>query len=184
MDALRVLSQHPSAVKARKYRAKYPEENRARGLKWNLANPEKRNASYKRGLTAKKEKRDANKEEINSCYREQRKDPTKHKLRLQYEANWRRNNPQKMRDRQLRAWYKITLADVERMREEQGQKCAICQVDFAIKGRNRAVVDHDHQTGKVRAMLCHLCNLQLAVFDRPGWVEAAGVYYAQHKAAV
>lgn len=38
----------------------------------------------------------------------------------------------------------------------QNNKCLICGCEFAEK--NKAFVDHDHNTGKVRGLLCTKCN--------------------------
>ena len=62
----------------------------------------------------------------------------------------------------LRA-YGITTGDRNSMMEEQGGKCAICYSEVEFKqglGLNSytATVDHDHDTGKVRGILCGSCN--------------------------
>lgn len=56
--------------------------------------------------------------------------------------------------RQLKRDYGITLEE----REAMGNTCAIC-------GREEnPSVDHDHQTGQVRGILCRSCNLALGHF--------------------
>ena len=54
--------------------------------------------------------------------------------------------------RNLRAKYGITLEERQAMWNRQEGKCAVCQIPGML------VVDHDHQTGKVRALLCSACN--------------------------
>lgn len=64
-----------------------------------------------------------------------------------------------MRLRQLRQFgldhesYAALLAD-------QGSRCAICRTDVP-GGRGGFHVDHDHNTNKVRGLLCWLCNTNL-----------------------
>jgi len=50
----------------------------------------------------------------------------------------------------------ITIEDYERMLEEQGGGCRICHDPPPENGSLH--VDHDHKTGKVRALLCVKCN--------------------------
>jgi hypothetical protein len=65
-------------------------------------------------------------------------------------------------------------ADV--MLEAQGGVCAICQAAPA------AHVDHDHETGAVRALLCFNCNGGLGQFkDDPEVLRAAADYVEEHR---
>jgi hypothetical protein len=59
--------------------------------------------------------------------------------------------------------YGITVADYNSMFEKQGGCCAICGVhqDNTFK---RFCVDHNHETGQVRGLLCHNCNSALGNF--------------------
>lgn len=58
------------------------------------------------------------------------------------------------RNEQLKAHYGITLVDYERMLLEQGGACAIC----GGTATGTLHVDHDHNTGAVRGLLCRDCN--------------------------
>ena len=58
----------------------------------------------------------------------------------------------------LKKHYGITLADYERMFAEQGGVCAICKTFRVSKSHPRLGVDHDHKTGRVRGLLCWMCN--------------------------
>jgi hypothetical protein len=59
----------------------------------------------------------------------------------------------------------------------QGGLCAICRAAPA------AHVDHDHETGAVRALLCFNCNGGLGQFkDSPHFLHAAAYYVAFHTA--
>jgi len=51
--------------------------------------------------------------------------------------------------------YGITVAEYRSMVEQQAGLCALC--GQPPKGR-RLAIDHNHETGKVRGLLCHLCN--------------------------
>lgn len=54
--------------------------------------------------------------------------------------------------------YGITLLDFNRMNEEQAGKCALC---FSFPDTERLFVDHCHETGRVRGLLCRKCNTTL-----------------------
>lgn len=52
--------------------------------------------------------------------------------------------------------YGLTVEDYDRILAQQGGACGICR-KFPKPGK-RLAVDHDHQTGFVRGLLCFLCN--------------------------
>ncbi len=81
----------------------------------------------------------------------------------------------------LRRNYGITLAEYEAMYEAQGGLCAICsRPAFAFNGKH-ASIDHDHETGAIRELLCGPCNSGLGYFqDDPDVLEAAAAYLRQH----
>lgn len=54
-----------------------------------------------------------------------------------------------------------------------GKVCTIC------RGDNRLTVDHDHETGKIRGVLCNTCNRALGMFrDSPELLVRAILYLA------
>lgn len=81
----------------------------------------------------------------------------------QREANARyaAAHPMGHRAGHLRRTYGITLADEQRMRDEQHDACAICLKTFTAT----PAVDHCHVTGNVRGLLCDFCNKGLGNFD-------------------
>ena len=63
--------------------------------------------------------------------------------------------------------------------------CAICERLFGSSGDSRRCLDHDHDTGKARAFLCHRCNSAIGFFDEnPAVIRAAADYIESHKKAV
>jgi hypothetical protein len=74
------------------------------------------------------------------------------------------------RDYWLRKKFGIGEEDYERMLKEQNGCCAICKSPTP-KGRKRGsggevknfYVDHCHETGKVRGLLCNHCNRGLGL---------------------
>lgn len=67
--------------------------------------------------------------------------------------------------------YGLTPMQVEEMLAKQGGKCALCGGEMA-----RPVIDHCHQTGAVRGILCHPCNIKLPAVEDMGWVMLAWAY--------
>lgn len=67
------------------------------------------------------------------------------------------------RERNLKQKYGIVNEDYDRMLAEQGGCCAICG-GTEITGRGKHFhVDHNHDTGKVRGLLCPPCNQGLGL---------------------
>jgi len=76
-----------------------------------------------------------------------------------------KENPQdpiKCRSDYLKKTYKISLIDYDNILISQNNVCAICGETPDIK-RNLDI-DHCHETGKVRGILCHHCNKALGHF--------------------
>jgi len=98
--------------------------------------------------------------------------------KVQAKRERRAENPRTVRDDNLRHLYGITHEDYERMLEEQGGGCAICgSTTSRRKGRGHLSIDHCHQTGKVRGVLCDPCNNGLGRFgDDPELLRGALEY--------
>lgn len=86
--------------------------------------------------------------------------------------------------RYRKAWelehrYGLTLDQFHEMIRQQEGKCAICRWEA-----NPLVVDHDHATGRVRALLCHKCNRLLGFLGNdPGILQDAVNYLLAHREA-
>jgi hypothetical protein len=70
------------------------------------------------------------------------------------------NHPDRYYGYNIRRLYGISLEDYNRLLAEQGGVCAICK-EAQQSGKSRLVVDHDHETNKVRGLLCTNCNTML-----------------------
>jgi len=85
---------------------------------------------------------------------------------------------------QLRQKYDIDSKTYYEMHEAQNGACAICkEPERSLMGGKpmRLAVDHDHATGKVRALLCSTCNTSLGGFqDSPKLLQAAIEYLKHH----
>lgn len=75
---------------------------------------------------------------------------------------WATKNPSKIaskaRVQNLRRRYGIGVEAYEALLAAQNGKCAICG---RLPRMRRLAVDHDHQTGRIRGLLCMPCNMAL-----------------------
>lgn len=92
------------------------------------------------------------------------------------------------RGQNLKKKYKIDESEFEAMLFTQKGVCAICgQKETVIGGRTADAelplsVDHDHQTGEVRGLLCHQCNHGLGNFqDNMNLLLQAMAYLLRYK---
>lgn len=67
----------------------------------------------------------------------------------------------------------MTLEDWDTLYFQQDGKCAICERDFSQIGKTPSV-DHDHKTGRIRGLLCPVCNQWLGLVQDNPWLA---VYY-------
>jgi len=85
--------------------------------------------------------------------------------------------PKRIRRYNLKRKYGLTESEYDAILAEQGGGCAICRTTTP-KGRAQQFhVDHDHDAGGVRGILCSECNTGLGKFrDRIDLLEAAVAY--------
>lgn len=100
-----------------------------------------------------------------------------------------KNDPEKIAERNRQKLerhylqeYGLTIQQVEDKKAAQGYKCAICGISFA--DTKNAHVDHNHETGQVRDILCSSCNMGIGKFKEsiPS-LEKAIAYLLKHSAA-
>ncbi len=138
------LSKNKSNEKSRRVKGMKPhkkyvtEEERllAKKLikkKWNKNNPDKVKEMSKKWKETNPEK----KKEINN--------------------KWAKANPDKVRNTRLKTKYNITIEDYNQMFDNQKGCCAICNTHQS-ELKKILYVDHNHDTGEVRGLLCHICN--------------------------
>ena len=78
---------------------------------------------------------------------------------------YRKENPDVYRNLHYKNKFGITLKEYRGMLKSQNKKCAICGNGKSANPNGRRLsVDHDHKTGRVRALLCGNCNAGLGSF--------------------
>jgi hypothetical protein len=92
-----------------------------------------------------------------------------------------RQSKEAMRHYGLTSNYGISLTDYSEMYKLQDGRCAICDQPETGKDRYGNVrplaVDHCHDSGKVRGLLCYACNSMLGQAKDRVEVLAAGIEY-------
>lgn len=120
----------------------------------------------------------ANRERVSKLEKESReKNPEKYK-------KWRKDFCDKHRERLNKEAVcrnvGLDVNDYEKMLIAQDNKCAICRSGETRVMREKVMrlcIDHDHNTGRIRGLLCHNCNSGLGKFgDSPDLLTLAAIY--------
>lgn len=83
------------------------------------------------------------------------------------------------RDRARNQKYGLTGAQYAEMVKAQAGLCAICKEPPTEQG---LCVDHHHETGMIRALLCTRCNAAIGMLlDEPGRARAAAEYLDNYR---
>jgi len=108
---------------------------------------------------------------------------------LIYLRNYRKKNPDKVKNIDLKRTHGITLEQYQLLLKQQDGVCAICKrPEFVLcSGTGKArylAVDHNHSTGKIRALLCTNCNKAVGhLKDSPELAKACLEYLEFHEGA-
>ena len=81
----------------------------------------------------------------------------------------------------LKTKFGISLEEYDELLEKQNGVCAICKEPNTIKGRGGKplplAIDHDHNTGKIRGLLCATCNIAIHKAEQDlSWFDTAKIY--------
>lgn len=130
----------------------------------------------------RKELRDGLRSQCKECSKKSvrkwiEKDPVKNRERV---AEWRKENKERMRLSHLKRTYGIDAGTFNRLLTAQENRCAICRDEFTSAiGPN---VDHCHETGAVRGLLCGRCNRGLGNFkESQALLASASRYLEEYK---
>jgi hypothetical protein len=96
-----------------------------------------------------------------NSYSEKLKDPEKIRT---YSREWARKHPENSHKHKLKNRYGLTLAEYKIKLESQNGLCAICNKPETKKMKGKVqylAVDHCHNTGLTRGLLCDSCNRTL-----------------------
>ena len=104
-------------------------------------------------------------------YKNECKDCVKQRSAKQpYDAAYFRNH-------HLIKTYGITQDEYEQMLKNQNHSCAICGINEKYVSNKRFHVDHDHDTGEIRGLLCSKCNQAIGLLqDSSDFCNSAAEY--------
>lgn len=123
-----------------------------------------------------KDYREARREKLRLAEQLRRDTPENREKARKKTREWYKLNKDKAKDTRFKKKYNISLEDWDHMFEVQGGRCAICKTHQADLEKSLCV-DHDHDTGEVRGLLCHTCNRALGLLkDRKDILLAAVEY--------
>jgi len=82
------------------------------------------------------------------------------KMYIKHKARFKAQN--------LKTMYNLDYKEFLRIKGEQGNRCAVCgEMEIARYGgvRKELSVDHDHDTGIIRGLLCSKCNTAIGLLN-------------------
>lgn len=93
-----------------------------------------------------------------------------------WQKGYHRRRPGKALEYLRRRKFGLEPSDIEAMLREQGGRCAICRIEEENLG-----VDHCHDTGIIRGLLCNNCNTAIGLLKHERRrCESAIEYLARH----
>jgi hypothetical protein len=96
-----------------------------------------------------------------------------------YHLDYNRDNAERRGEVECLRRYGLTPEGYREILQGQGHECAICRTVVPP-----FVVDHDHESGQVRGILCSNCNVMLGLAaDSTAILERAAHYLEQSRAA-
>ncbi len=63
----------------------------------------------------------------------------------------------------LQRTYGMSLEEYTSLLSAQNASCAICQTHYSKVLHGKLCVDHCHESGKIRGLLCHPCNAAIGL---------------------
>jgi hypothetical protein len=94
---------------------------------------------------------------------------------------WRDANKTRLKASWLKKKYGIDAAAFAKMIKSQRGRCAICRAPFGELKGSKPHVDHCHESGRIRGILCNGCNTGLGLFNESAATLKRAIRYLQAK---
>lgn len=90
-------------------------------------------------------------------------------------------SPNKQRELTLKNKYGIAIETYNQLLIKQQNSCALCGTTVVGRNQKNFCVDHNHETGEIRGLLCFNCNIGLGMFkDSPKLLQRAIQYLEEN----
>ena len=97
---------------------------------------------------------------------------------LKQSRDWNNDNKDMRKNSSLKLYYGITLEEYNEMFVSQNGVCAICK-ESQITGKSLSV-DHNHETSKVRGLLCNKCNTGIGLLGEKEEILLEAIKYIKN----
>jgi hypothetical protein len=89
--------------------------------------------------------------------------------RNEYTKRWQRANLELVKvynfKTQLKKKYGLSLEDFEKLWQSQKGLCKVCG-KVLVRRKGGYAIDHDHNTMKIRGIICQHCNASIGWYER------------------
>lgn len=175
----------PEHAEARRKRERSDPEYAAKRKAQSVSDPEARKAymrEYYKSNPEKFKRTPEQREARNAARRAKYAADAEMRMNARAQAKaWQKANPEKRKNQRLMSAHGIELSDFQDMLAHQNGACAICGHSDQSKPHFFPVVDHCHDRGRIRGLLCMNCNQGLGKFqDSPDILMRAAAYIASH----
>lgn len=155
------------AAKQKGYSVAYKERNLEKErARQRLVKAKKRTENREAYNTYMREWTQKNKDRLNTERRDKLQNNLEYAAKIRaIDRKRHKDNPDRTRNQNIKTIYGITLDDYHKMYENQSGKCAICNDEKPDYGKNGLVIDHCHNKGHIRELLCSKCNKGLGHFN-------------------
>lgn len=113
--------------------------------------------------------------------------PERKRKAREAQKRWNEKNPEKhkrgVRSSRLQRQYGLTVEQVEQMHRDQDGRCSLCLDEIEVWSRDTHI-DHNHETGVVRGLLCGNCNRGLGYLKDSAAVLRRAAEYVERYAVV